>query len=778
MAAEFAANDLGRLQLESSSPFEQASELRRSLAMTAEVEHLLEDGPLVTGFEEDLEPLAESLARDHSEIGGADLVVLATVLASSQTALARIGTAAPENAALLDAFAGVPDLTELSREIGKRLDERGRVRDNASRRLEQLSKKSRKVRRGLYGRLGNFVSGHRDNLAEETVSVQDGRLVLLLRSGSKGRLPGVVQGRSSTGKSFYFEPLEFVEENNELQASQREEEAERQRILAELIARVRANAADIREHWHLLADLDARQALCRLKKQMGGHFIEPGEDEALELVDARHPLLDPSLAGQRERALGQAGHLGSVVPLSLALRADCRMLVVTGPNAGGKTVALKTVGLLVLASHCGFPVPADLHSRVPFLSSLVAVVGDDQDLLEERSTFSGRLLRLREVWQEAHDRSLLLVDELGSGTDPTEGAALGVALIEALSAKSPWAVVTTHLTTIAAAALDLESASCAAMEFDSASGHPTYRLVSGAPGGSEALALARRLGLPAPLLDRAEKLLGPEERRLRRLLQEVETTKRKLQAESGRLAELLAEADRDRREAAENAAATSRERAQLAKRLKRELRDFRDEVRRKLGVEVERLAQELRSGHRRTAAAQAVERLFQDEPEWRDPSQRDDQPLVIGESVEHTVLGWSGSLLELAGGKATVAVRGKRVQCPAEELGRVESPRIGKSEREVSISEGRRRSEEPLSGSVELNLIGERVEPALEALESFLDRALLGSSEVVRIVHGHGTGRLRAAIRKRLQGHPAVASWRAGGDSEGGGGATIVTLAG
>jgi DNA mismatch repair protein MutS2 len=781
VAAEFAVNDLGSLRLRSSLPL-GAAELHRSLKMTAEVERLLNDGALVTGFEEELVPLGEDLGREHCEIGGADLLLLATVLASSQAALARIAAAEPKCGTLLDAFGEVSDLSEFTAEIGKRLDERGRVRDNASPRMAQLSKKSRKVRHGLYAKLGSFASGHRDNLAEETVSVQDGRLVLLLRSGSKGRLAGVVQGRSSTGRSFYFEPLEFVEENNELQSSQREEEAERQRIFAELLARARDHAVDIREHWDLLADLDARQALCRFRKLFDGHFIEPREGEALELVEARHPLLDPLLADQRERALGQAGHLGPVVPLSLAMDGDHRMLVVTGPNAGGKTVALKTVGLLALAAHCGFPLPAGLHSRMPFLSSLVAVVGDDQDLLAERSTFSGRLLRLAEVWKEAHGRSLLLVDELGSGTDPTEGAALGVALLEALSAKRPWTVITTHLTGIAAAALDLDGAACAAMEFDSGSGHPTYRLVPGAPGGSEALALARRLALPDAWLERAEELLGPEERRLRRLLQEVEASKRELQDESERLAELLANADRDSREAAEQVAATNRERAQLSRGLKRELRDFRNDVRRKLAAEAERLAQELSSGKKRTATAKTVERLFEDAPQWSGPSEREDALLEVGEKVEHASLGWRGDLLELAGDKATVAVHGKRVRCLASELARIEpsgtEERAATGQLRAPISGSRSASTASSDGTVELMLIGQRVEPALDQLESFLDRALLGSSEFVRIVHGHGTGRLRAAVRKRLKGHAAVSSWRPGGDSEGGDGATIVTLAG
>lgn len=778
VAAEFAANDLGRLALSSLVPFTEASELRRSLAMTAEVEVLLDAGALVVGFEEDLGPLGEAFARESAEIGGADLLLLARVLNASQEALARIRAEGDRFVALREAYVDVPDLADLVRELGKRLDERGRVRDNASRRLEQLARKSRKMRQGLYDKLGRFAAGHQDNLAEETVSVQDGRLVVLLRSGSKGRLAGMVQGRSSTGRSFYFEPLEFVEDNNELQSNQREEEAERQRILAELLRLVRSHAADLGEHWQLLGDLDVRQALCRLKQAFGGQFVEPQKDEELELVDARHPLLDPLLADHRGRALGQAGHLGPVVPLSLTLTNDRRMLVVTGPNAGGKTVALKTVGLLLLAAHCGFPVPVGIHSRLPFLESIVAVVGDDQDLLAERSTFSGKLLRLREVWHEAHSNSLVLIDELGSGTDPTEGAALGAALIEALADKGPWTLVTTHLTAIAARALDLERAECAAMEFDAGSGRPTYRLVPGPPGGSEALALARRLELPSEWLDRAEELLGPEERRLRRLLHEVETAKRRLDEDRDRLASALEQAERDRGSAAALFEEAQRERAQVSKKLKRELRDFRDEVRRKLAGETERLARELASTSKRSLASRAVERLFEAAPEFEEPPEPGAKALRAGEAVEHSVLGWRGELLSLDGEKATVGVHGKRVMCSSSELVRSQPKATGEREFRAPVSGRRAAVTDVPSGVVEeLILIGQRVEPALEALDRFLDRALLGSNDSVRIVHGHGSGRLRRAVRDRLAKHPAVGSWRAGDESEGGDGATVVALA-
>ncbi|MFQ5525060.1 MAG: Smr/MutS family protein [Thermoanaerobaculia bacterium] len=775
VAAEFAVCDLGRTAILAARPIEKVSELRRSLAMTQEIERLVESEPLVRGFDEDLAPLGELVTGDHAEVKGRDLLLLAGVLTDSRAALDRV-RADEEAQRLQEAFREVPDLGDLAGEIDRTIDERGRVRDDASPRLKKLSTRSRTVRRGLYSRLGEFVTGHRDNLAEETVSVQDGRLVLMLRSGSKGRLPGVVQGRSGTGKSFYFEPLEFVEENNELNESQREEEAERHRIFTELLARVRSNAAGIRAQWSMLAELDSRQALVRFKKTIGGHFVEPREGDPLELLDARHPLLDPVLAESRKRALGQAGHTDPVVPLVLQLAENRRMLVVTGPNAGGKTVALKTAGLLAVAAHCGFPLPVALHSRLPFLTRVVAVVGDEQDLLEERSTFSGRLLRLREVWDAAGPDSLLLVDELGSGTDPAEGSALGIALVEGLSAKRPWTVITTHLTAIAAAALELEAAACAAMEFDSRSGRPTYRLVPGAPGASEALALARRLDLPDAWLSRAEDLLGPEERRLRKLLQEVEATKRALESEREELGTLRSGAESDRLEAADELAAAAREKAVVAKRLKRELREFRDRVKRRLSEEVERVETELRAGRKKAAAREAIDRLFEDAPELEDPTSTPGPLPDLGDTVEHSGFGWRGELIQLDGERATVSVYGKRVTCEASELAVVGAESSHRAASSLASSE---RSPALASDTLaELMLVGQRVEPALEELERFLDRALLESRESVRIVHGHGTGRLRKAIRERLRGHAAVANWRPGEDGEGGDGATVVSLAG
>ena len=772
--AEFSVTDLGRSALLRVEPFERPEDLARSFAKAREVEHLLDDGPLVRGFEAELEQLLETFESDSAELAGRDFLFLARVISSSQAAIDRIIES--KMPVLGEEVIDAPDLSELTRAIAKSFDERGLVRDDATPSLARLSRHSRRARQALYERLTGFVGRERDNLAEETISVQDGRLVLMLRAGSKGRLPGVVQGRSATGKSFYFEPLQFVEDNNELRDSQQEEAAERRRIVTELVDRVRTLRTEVRFHWRVVAELDRLQAQCAWKRQIEGEFIVPSGDGSFELVEARHPLLDPLVAAHRETALGQAGHVEAVVPLSVELAHDSRMLVVTGPNAGGKTVALKTVGLLILAAHCGFPIPVGVHSRLPFLSTLVAVVGDEQDLLEERSTFSGRLLRLREAWEAARPDSLLLVDELGSGTDPAEGSALGIALLEGLATKGPWTVITTHLTAIAATALELENASCAAMEFDADTGRPTYRLVRGAPGASEALALGRRLGLPEVWIDRAEELLGPEERRLRRLLQEVEALREGLRRERSEARQERAAAARDRAEAAEWNERAQDEHARVAKRLKREFRDFRDQVRGELNQELERVALEVRAGRKTKAASDAAKRLFRAAPDWKDTETESTDGLEAGDLVEHESLGWRGRLQQIDGDKASVAVHGKRVTCRLTELVAAKEAAgeaVGMAREPSALG-----APEKLSESVvELMLVGQRVEPALEELERFLDQALLGSHDRVRIVHGHGTGRLRSAIRTRLEQHPVISEWRSGGDSEGRDGATIATLA-
>lgn len=785
VVSHFAASDLGRERVLALQPFEEEEGLRRRRILFEEASRLVGERALVPGFEVPLGDLLVRLTSGRPPLEGIDLVRLADLGRASRAAVVRIREAVPPCPALAEMARELPDLAPLLQRIERTLDRRGEVREDASPRLAALRRQIRTVRDQIYRELGDYVSSHKEDLSEETVPMRGGRLVVVLQAGARGRTGGLVHGRSATGRSFYFEPLQVVETNNTLQQSVEDEEAERRRILVELIEAARAALPGLREHAWFLGELDLLQAAVRFGDRCGGSLPEIGARHDLRLKAARHPLLDPCLADVRQEALGQAGHSGDIVPLDVELAADRRILVITGPNAGGKTVTLKTAGILALLAQCGFPIPAAPGSRTPFLSRLVATVGDEQDLLADRSTFSGRLLRLREAWDWAGPDSLILLDELGSGTDPEEGAALAEALLEGLLEKGSLGVITTHLAQLAAAALELDGATCAAMEFDPETGRPTFRLVPGPPGGSEALALARRLGLPAEWLDRAEARLGSEHRDLRRLIAEVERVRQELAETREGLEVERSDAEKLRRRLAEERAALEEERRNVGRRMKIELDQFRRETTERLRREVDRLRERFEEGRRRGLAEEAVQTLFVAAPVFEQEEPEPEGPLAVGGNVRHRGLGWTGVLEKLEDGRAEVAVRGKRVRCRPEELAPANPEnRAARKEREretrtvpgLPPAAGGGDMDEGVSP--EINLIGLRVEPALEELDIYLDRALLASRKEVRVIHGHGSGRLRQAVREHLRGHRGVAGIRSGAPNEGGDGATVVTFRG
>lgn len=794
VVSRFAASDLGRERVLALLPFEDEEDLRLRRVLFEEASRLVGGGGLVPDFDVPLGDLLARLTTGRPPVEGLDLVRLGDLGRATRGASVRIREAVPPCPRLETLARALPDLDPLLRRIERTLDRRGEVREDASPKLAALRRQIRSTRDQIYRELGDFVSSHKDDLSEETIPMRGGRLVLMLQSGAKGRTGGLVHGRSATGKSFYFEPLHVVETNNTLQQSVEDEEAERHRILVELIEAARAALPDLREHARFLGELDLLQAAVRFGDRCGASLPEIGARHELRLLAARHPLLDPCLSEIREEALGQAGHSADIVPLDIEISGDRRILVVTGPNAGGKTVSLKTAGTLALLALCGLPVPAGTGSRVPFLRRLVATVGDEQDLLADRSTFSGRLLRLKEAWEGAGPDSLILLDELGSGTDPEEGAALAVALLEGLIEKGSLGVITTHLTQLAAAALELPGATCAAMEFNPDSGRPTFRLVPGPPGGSEALALARRLGLPADWLDRAEARLGSEHRDLRRLIAEVERVRQELSETRDRLEIEHSDAEKLRRRLADERAALEEERRNTARKMRTELEDFRRQTSERLRREEDRLRERFEEGRRKGLAAEAVQTLFSEVPAFGPVEEAGPSgPLAVGEPVRHLGLGWQGVLEKLEDGRAEVLVRGKRVRCRPDELAPAKASqepagdrgRTGSREAAV-LREMRPSSSLATRGDIdettavppEINLIGQRVEPALEQLDAYIDQALLASRKEVRVVHGHGSGRLRQAVREHLRGHRGIAEIRAGAPNEGGNGATVVTFRG
>ena len=773
--AELAATDLGRRRLLALEPSSELEEIHHRHRLLGDTGNLLEEGSLVPSREEPLSTLLESLHGGDPAVSGPQLMQLASVLEVTRRLTERVRSSEVEVAQLRSLVDLLPDGEPLRRRIIKSLDKRGRVRDDASPALARLRRTVHRIRDGLYKQLQETLTDHQEHFSESTVSLKDGRLTLLLKAGARGRLDGLVHGRSGTGQSLYFEPLAVVDSNNSLQETIEEEEAERHRILMELVAEALQELPLIEAHFAALAEVDLLQTVCSFAELSDSHLPEITQQGELRMLAARHPLLDPSLSSLRESALGQAGHLSTVVPLDLELDSAKRVLVVTGPNAGGKTVALKTVGLLALAAQCGLPIPARAGTRIPVFKAIMAMVGDEQDLLADKSTFSARLLRLKEAWDIAGPQTLVLLDELGSGTDPEEGSALAVALLEGLLQSDTMAILTTHLTQLAAVALERQGAACAAMEFDPDSGEPTYNLRPGAPGGSEALALAQRLGLPRPWLERAEALLGDEHRDLRGLLAEVEGVRQQLAITQSRAQTEERDLQRKNQNLDAKLAAVESERQNLGQKLRQEVEEFRRQVTRQIQQEVEGLRREVELGRKKGLTAAAVGRLFEETPELVAVEEASGEPVEIGKAVEHRSLGWRGKLERVRGKTAQVAVRGKRIQCALEELVTV---------RENAQDAPRRRPLVELHGRgevgddfpSELNLVGSRVEPALDRLDRFLDRALLSSRQQIRVVHGFGSGRLRGAVREHLRTHPAVAEYRSGQRDEGGDGATIVTL--
>ena len=811
--AGLAVTDAGRRLVHAISPRTDPDEIELRRVRYAEIARERgEGGGLVPLLDQELLDLRRQLQTGGRRLGGAALQGLVAVIEASEEVLERLGDheETPRLAAEVEslrglevgatdgAVAGEPiGCAALAARLRRTLDRRGAVRDDASPRLRALVGDARRTQASVETQVRAYVREHGHRLADDSTPMRGGRFSVLLPSGSRGRLSGLVRGRSASGRSFYFEPSEVVEGNDELERIAADKEIERARILAELVRQVLELTPAILARIDFLAAVDALQAVARFAAQVGAGLagLAPpapdGSAAALELRGARHPLLDPRLAELREQTLGAAGNRGEVVPLDLAL-ADCRTLVLTGPNAGGKTVALKTVGLLCLMTQAGLPVPAAPGSRLPIFDHVVAVVGDDQSVLDEQSTFSARLLRLREVWRRAGPRTLVLLDEVGAGTNPEEGAALGIALLEGLVESASMGVLTTHLTQLAAAALESQAASCAAMSFDPESGLPTYRLVIGPPGGSRALALARRLGLPAAWLERAEHFLGSEHQQLRRVLERNERRRERLLDREAELARLTAETEAERNRFETRQASLQAAQERLSQAVRREVDALRRANRRRLDQALAELAARPRPGKRAFArAAGGLHReLDRDasaagdrataatrEPgagEERDPERaatpERPRPLVAGAPVRHRSLGWVGELQEVSGDRATVLVRGKRVRAAPEAL---EAARP--VERAASSRVRVQASSAPAVES-ELMLIGQMVEPALDSLDAYLDRALASGRERVRVVHGHGSGRLRRAVREHLRGHPAVAGFEPAPPSAGGDGATEVVL--
>ena len=808
----------GRARLEGLRPLTDPGSVREALARTSEGVGLLK----AVGRQpyHDLPDPAEALAG--ARVRGARLepralADLASFIEGGVEIARRV--ARVDGVPRLSRLASeVQDTTEVSAAIRRALLPSGEVADDASPRLADIRRTLLRLRSQLTSVMEGYLrSADAERLLQDRiVTTRNDRYVLLLKAENKGQLPGIIHGTSGSGASLFVEPLPAVELNNDIVQLQDGERDEVLRILQELTAKAGHRADDLALMASALGELDAVQAMALLAVEMDAHPPEivegPGAD--IELLDSRHPLLMPKLA---ER-LGIA-RSGEPVAVSLRVGGALPVLVISGPNTGGKTVALKTVGLCALMAQCGLHVPAAPGSRLPVFRRVYADIGDEQSIAENLSTFSSHLAAIVEMTRDLARPALVLLDEVGAGTDPTEGGALGVAIVEHFRQKGATVLATTHHGLMKAYAQSTPGVTTASFGYHPETYEPTYRLTLGAPGRSLALEMAERLGLPAEVVADARARRDDKEQQAEALLAKLEKEQAELEREKVRVEGLKAEAEGAR------ARALLAERELLAKK-RREVEVFARDLKRR-GEEAERKAAEairgavekVEAAHKaaaaapriRTEAVQAIrdardEVLKDPELELPQEAEAPAQALAVGMRVRVKAMGLAGELLALQGDEAEVAISGKRLRVPQAELVRAVIPRspirTGDEEsaatadplrsptanRALGFASGASRKSLGMTKAgggtlvvtksipAELKLIGLTVEEARERVDKLLDDAALSDRREIRLIHGFGAGKLRKAVAQMLEGHPLVASWRLGGPSEGGGGATVVEL--
>lgn len=738
---------------------------------TTEARRLLDTQPqLSIGSARDVRALTR-IARVGGMIQAFEFLDLRGTLLSARQlrrSILRVAEAYPRLAFIAESLSDAPRVID---EIGRVFKDNGEIDDNASPELSRIRRELAIAQRRVMDRLQNIItsSQYAKYLQEAIITQRDGRYVVPVRAEAKGRINGIVHDTSSSGATLFIEPLAVVELGNRVRELSIQEQREVDRILRELTILVGEHADAIDYTVETLAQLDLAFAKAKYSAQLRAipPIIDTGTREQpayLELLNARHPLLNPE----------------TVVPTSLELQRTFSILIITGPNTGGKTVTLKTVGLLALMAQSGLHIPADEGSRLPVYSGVFADIGDEQSIAQSLSTFSGHLKNIISILAAADSQALMLFDELGAGTDPVEGAALARAIVEHLLEQKIPAMVATHYPELKAFAHTTPGVQNASMEFDIETLAPTYRLILGIPGRSNAFAIATRLGLDRALVERARANVSKSDVELETLLTQLKKAREETAREQSRAAAARENTERAAKQARRELSDTQRQRGEI-------LRQTREQARAELEAtraELSRLKREWReTGNLNKDAVKRAESDLEaltdasdalqapPPPPRRDPSQRRER-FVIGDSVYVPGLNQYGQVVGI-GNDLVVQMGSFRMNLQPDQVDlQPRQPASAKPTEHTSVV-----IPDADSPGMEVHLRGMRAEDALETLEKYLDRAMLAGLPYVRVVHGKGTGVLRKVAREYLQSSPLVTSYETAEANDGGEGVTIARLA-
>lgn len=611
------------------------------------------------------------------------------------------------------------------------------------------------------------------SLRENIVTMRDGRYVLPVKADFKGNVPGLVHATSATGSTYFIEPISVVEANNDIKVLQGEEQDEIDRIIAELSADCAAYAEALSADYVTCAEINLYFAKSNLGAKMRGCIPELSDDGVIDLKKARHPLIDKK----------------KVVPVDIKLGEDYNALIVTGPNTGGKTVILKTTGLLSAMAMCGLMIPASDGSKVSVFDNILVDIGDQQSIEQSLSTFSSHISNVVKILDAANEKSLILMDELGSGTDPVEGAALAVSIIENMVAKGSKLLVTTHYQELKLFAIEtpgIENASC---EFDIATLQPTYRLIIGSPGKSNAFSISSKLGISDDIINRANELVSTENQRFEEVVAQLEASRRELEKQHDEIEKL-------KNEQAEKVAELDKEIADLNSKKESELEKARVQAMRiveSCRMQSEQLLDELadiRKQKEKSNFAQlainaksknksALDKMYdtanpvqnKEHKEYKLP-----RPLKRGDHVLIFDIDKKGILASDPDSNGNVFVQAgiMKTKVNVNKLRLLEPEKVTMQNKKISTKNVRGKMQR--TPSLELDIRGCAVDEGIHELDMFIDNAVLTGAGIITVIHGKGTGVLRQGIQNHLKKHPSVKSFRSGVFGEGEDGVTVIEL--
>ena len=784
---KYTASQLGTARVNTLTPSYDIDKVRYSQALCSEAKcfHQLYGGIPLNGLR-DIRGSLHRAAKNGSILDAEELLEIRKV-AKIPGDIHRIFEKRereefPNLFSIVDAL---PDFPELVEAIDYCINPEGVLLDRASPELRSIRRKMSRLRDNIHQKLEATLRSpeHQKTIQEPVITSRNNRYVIPIKQEARAFFQGVVQGQSTSGATFFVEPLGIVQMNNELHEAAEAEHREIQRILLDLTDRVRDYLSELELSLDLLSELDFLNAKARFS--MALNAVEPKLNTrgVIKLIEARHPLLQFHLQEAHKAnsdAEADTNLPEQVVPTNVHIGKDFKTLVITGPNTGGKTVVLKTVGLLVLMAQSGLHIPAEHGSKIAIFEHVFADIGDDQGIEQNLSTFSSHITKIAEMLNtiEVSDYSLVLLDEIGAGTDPSEGTALGMALLDWLGKKQVNTIVTTHYGALKAYAHTQQCMENASMEFDWTTLRPTYRLQVGVPGSSNAIKIAEQLGIPSEILDEAQTHIGNSNVAVEDLLVRLQETQNELDTERERLEDKIRDAETAYQKHTERLQTLETEQHTLKQQAENEARDIVAGARRT----VEKLVADIR---KKQASKESIRNAFSKietakkslQPEK--PKKHSEPPKVkvnVGDKVRVKKLNRFGEVTAIKSHGKTpieILVGNMQMQAAYDDIDSVH-PKQKNAHLSTSVLDIQYNKANTISG--ELNLHGMFVKEALDVTVKYLDDAVLAGLPSVRILHGKGTGALRSAVHAELRENPLVFKYQLAPFDQGGEGVTVVTF--